>query len=92
MSSVPHHDRATVSAALERDPTTDDVAYTCPMHPEIRQSGPGACPICGMALEPVVVTAETGPSAELAADRLSSAYLIAAAGRAIRDVAVLKEP
>ncbi|RYZ29833.1 MAG: heavy metal translocating P-type ATPase, partial [Propionibacteriaceae bacterium] len=39
---------------------------TCPMHPEIRQSGPGACPICGMALEPVVVTADTGPSAELA--------------------------
>ena len=47
-------------------PTGDDVEYTCPMHPEIRQSGPGACPICGMALEPVVVTADTGPSAELA--------------------------
>ncbi|RYZ31760.1 MAG: YHS domain-containing protein, partial [Propionibacteriaceae bacterium] len=44
-------------------PTGDDVEYTCPMHPEIRQSGPGACPICGMALEPVVVTADTGPSA-----------------------------
>src|SRR3954447_1719688 len=27
--------------------------YTCPMHPEVRQVGPGACPICGMALEPV---------------------------------------
>ena len=27
--------------------------YTCPMHPEIRQDGPGACPICGMALEPL---------------------------------------
>jgi Cu+-exporting ATPase len=40
--------------------------YTCPMHPEIRQVGPGACPICGMALEPVTVTAESGPSAELA--------------------------
>lgn len=40
--------------------------YTCSMHPEIRQTGPGACPICGMALEPVVVTADTGPSAELA--------------------------
>ena len=26
--------------------------YTCPMHPEIRQKGPGSCPICGMALEP----------------------------------------
>lgn len=41
------------------------VEYTCPMHPEIRQDGPGACPICGMALEPVVVTADAGPSAEL---------------------------
>ena len=39
--------------------------YTCPMHPEIRQIGPGACPICGMALEPVVATAETGPNPEL---------------------------
>src|SRR5579884_4205567 len=32
--------------------------YTCPMHPEIRQKGPGACPLCGMALEPVEVTSE----------------------------------
>jgi Cu+-exporting ATPase len=39
--------------------------YTCPMHPEIRQAGPGACPICGMALEPVEVTAESGPNPEL---------------------------
>jgi Cu+-exporting ATPase len=40
--------------------------YTCPMHPEIRQSGPGSCPICGMALEPVEVTADSGPNRELA--------------------------
>ena len=39
--------------------------YTCPMHPQIRQVGPGSCPICGMALEPVVATAEAGPNAEL---------------------------
>ena len=39
--------------------------YTCPMHPEIRQVGPGSCPICGMALEPVMATAETGPNPEL---------------------------
>ena len=39
--------------------------YTCPMHPEIRQLGPGVCPICGMALEPVTVTADSGPSPEL---------------------------
>jgi heavy metal translocating P-type ATPase len=36
------------------------------MHPEIRRPGPGSCPICGMALEPVTVTADTGPSPELA--------------------------
>ena len=46
-------------------PGADEVEYTCPMHPEIRQMGPGACPICGMALEPVTVTADMGPSAEL---------------------------
>ncbi len=42
-----------------------DVEYTCPMHPEIRRPGPGSCPKCGMALEPVVVTAESGPNPEL---------------------------
>ena len=40
--------------------------YTCPMHPEIRQVGPGSCPICGMALEPVLVTADAAPNPELA--------------------------
>jgi P-type Cu+ transporter len=40
--------------------------YTCPMHPEIEQVGPGDCPICGMALEPKVISAEdSGPSEEL---------------------------
>ncbi len=39
--------------------------WTCPMHPEIRQDHPGACPICGMALEPAVAEAASGPSAEL---------------------------
>ena len=39
--------------------------YTCPMHPQIRQVGPGSCPICGMALEPEVMTSETSPSPEL---------------------------
>ncbi len=40
--------------------------YTCPMHPQIRQVGPGSCPICGMALEPVEITAEAVPNHELA--------------------------
>ncbi len=39
--------------------------YTCPMHPEVRQVGPGTCPICGMALEPEVASLETGPNPEL---------------------------
>jgi Cu+-exporting ATPase len=40
--------------------TADDtVPYTCPMHPEVRQQGPGACPRCGMALEPVSTPAPT---------------------------------
>ena len=39
--------------------------YTCPMHSQIRQAGPGACPICGMALEPEMVTADAGPNPDL---------------------------
>ena len=40
-------------------------SWTCPMHPEVRQLGPGPCPICGMALEPVEPQAEAGPNLEL---------------------------
>jgi P-type Cu+ transporter len=46
-------------------PAGDGAIYTCPMHQQIRQAGPGVCPICGMALEPVSVGAAIGPSAEL---------------------------
>jgi Cu+-exporting ATPase len=42
-----------------------DLLYTCPMHPEIIRNGPGACPICGMALEPMIVSAQVAPNAEL---------------------------
>jgi P-type Cu+ transporter len=41
------------------------VEYTCPMHAQVRQWGPGSCPLCGMALEPVLATAESGESPEL---------------------------
>src|SRR5436853_5393805 len=41
------------------------VDYTCPMHPEVVQKGPGACPKCGMALEPMQPTAEEAPDPEL---------------------------
>ncbi len=48
------------------EPVVAGTIYTCPMHPQIRQVGPGTCPICGMALEPVTVTADSGPNPELA--------------------------
>ena len=61
-----HHGLASHRATAHAPSASNDVEYTCPMHPQIRQMGPGHCPICGMALEPVVATAETGPSPELA--------------------------
>ena len=45
-------------------PEREDVIYTCPMHPEIEQIGPGSCPICGMALEPKGIPMTEGPSEE----------------------------
>jgi Cu+-exporting ATPase len=39
--------------------------YTCPMHPEVKQAGPGACPICGMALEPEQISLDDAPDPEL---------------------------
>ena len=54
---------------LEKRPASpapsEGTIYTCPMHPQIRQTGPGSCPICGMALEPVGASGDTGPSPEL---------------------------
>ncbi len=46
-------------------PAQAGAIYTCPMHPGIRQTGPGSCPICGMALDPVEISAEAVPSHEL---------------------------
>jgi len=48
------------------EPVPEGTIYTCPMHPQIRQVGPGACPICGMALEPELASVDSGPNAELA--------------------------
>ena len=53
------------AAAAPPLPAGKDVWYTCPMHPQVRQRGPGACPICGMALEPLEPLAEEGPNPEL---------------------------
>jgi len=47
------------------EPMPEGTLYTCPMDPEIVQEGPGDCPICGMALEPMVPTADAGPNPEL---------------------------
>ena len=51
--------------AREPEPVAEDTVYTCPMHPQIRQVGPGSCPICGMALEPELAGSDIGPNPEL---------------------------
>ncbi len=50
-----------LSPTLLKKPSPPGTTYTCPMHPEIVRDGPGACPICGMALEPVAVLSEEEP-------------------------------
>ena len=65
-----HHDHghhADAPAPTKQTPRGEQsqVEYTCPMHPQVRQMGPGNCPICGMTLEPVLATAEAGDSPEL---------------------------
>ncbi|NML94326.1 heavy metal translocating P-type ATPase [Novosphingobium olei] len=53
------------SGAPQRsEPVPEGAVWTCPMHPEIQRPGPGSCPICGMALEPMTPTLNSGPSAE----------------------------
>jgi Cu+-exporting ATPase len=69
-SAHAHHDHshhAHMPAKAKPAPAGEQrqVEYTCPMHPQVRQMGPGSCPICGMALEPVLATAEQGESPEL---------------------------
>jgi P-type Cu+ transporter len=54
------------TASLPLEEHTQAVEYTCPMHPEVRQMGPGACPKCGMALEPVTISAHEEENPELA--------------------------
>ncbi len=52
-------------ASQPSEPPPAGTIYTCPMHPEIRQAGPGNCPICGMALEPVLASTASAPNPEL---------------------------
>ncbi|GAB2617459.1 heavy metal translocating P-type ATPase [Novilysobacter erysipheiresistens] len=49
----------------EPDPALAGATYTCPMHPEVRQVGPGTCPICGMALEPEMPSLDDEENPEL---------------------------
>jgi P-type Cu+ transporter len=62
MAYLRTHDGTSASPA----PIEAGVIYTCPMHPQIRQVGPGNCPICGMILEPVTAAADVGENHELA--------------------------
>ena len=70
-------DPARYLAPRDEAPAPPGTIYTCPMDPEVRQVGPGACPICGMALEPAEFTADAGPNVELL-DMKRRAWLAAA--------------
>ncbi|AGH50680.1 copper/silver-translocating P-type ATPase [Sphingomonas sp. MM-1] len=62
----PEHDPAVTNPALGALPqAAEGSIWTCPMHPEVRRDGPGTCPICGMALEPLEPVADEGPNPEL---------------------------
>ncbi|KAA0068833.1 heavy metal translocating P-type ATPase [Rhodanobacter sp. T12-5] len=56
---------AYLEARGESPPAPPGTIYTCPMHPEVRQVGPGHCPICGMALEPMMPTLDADDGGEL---------------------------
>ena len=50
-----------LTARNAKKASRSDIEYTCPMHPEVVQIGPGSCPKCGMALEPKVVSLDDRP-------------------------------
>lgn len=60
-----HQNHAHHKQQAQTEPANTEAIYTCPMHPEIRQKGPGNCPICGMALEPEEITLEEEANPEL---------------------------
>ncbi|NIJ40875.1 Cu+-exporting ATPase [Parvibaculum indicum] len=60
-----HHDHCHGGGDKTPPPVIPGAQYTCPMHPEIVQDGPGTCPKCGMALEPMTVTRDAEPNEEL---------------------------
>ncbi len=62
---APQQVEVTAPAAVAQPSGTHATVYTCPMHPQIRQPGPGTCPICGMALEPEMPSLEEDDNPEL---------------------------
>jgi Cu+-exporting ATPase len=72
-------------------PAAGPVVWVCPMDPEVRAEGPGACPVCGMALEPEAISADAGPNPELRAMQrrlwicLPLAIPVAVLGMSMRD-------
>jgi Cu+-exporting ATPase len=60
------HGPADARSPAKPPPAPEGTIYTCPMHLQIRQVGPGVCPICGMALEPELASAEAAPNPEVA--------------------------
>jgi len=65
-SSHGHGDHHGADLTKSKAAVPEGTIYTCPMHPQIRQIGPGSCPICGMALEPEVASLDAAPNPELA--------------------------
>jgi Cu+-exporting ATPase len=88
---------AGVTSMVTTKPGAPGTMYTCPMHPQIREVGPGSCPICGMTLEPVDPTADTGTNPELIDMRrrfwigvpLAFVVLVLAMGHDIRGLAAI---
>lgn len=65
MHNHEHHHHTPTAPMAVVPPAADEGEYTCPMHPEIRQRGPGTCPKCGMTLEPVLPELEQEENPEL---------------------------
>jgi hypothetical protein len=63
--STKHRNKSDRHHATKPKPVARDQKYTCPMHPEIVRDGPGSCPICGMALEPLTVSLDQEENPEL---------------------------
>jgi P-type Cu+ transporter len=64
---APKDDAPNAGRQATKSHTADERIYTCPMHPDVRQKGPGSCPKCGMALEPETIdAADDGANPELA--------------------------